>query len=408
MTKLIEPGARRGEVRAAASKSQAHRYLICAALTGHTVRVENAGSSQDIRATLACLSALLYADGGTRRLDCGESGTTLRFMLPLAGALGADAEFMLRGRLPERPIEPLARELCAHGMNIEHRGNILRCSGALRPGAFTLPGDVSSQFISGLLMALPMLPGDSTLNITGHLQSAPYVAMTLEALRLSRISVTETANGYHIPGGQSYDAPEMMTVEGDWSNAAPFLCMGALSHSGVAVTGLNPESVQGDRAIVQILRELGAVVEVCSDRVSVRRGTLHGAVIDAAMITDIIPALAALFAAADGETRIVNAGRLRLKESDRLGGTAKTVCHVISKIVVIVFSAVCFYFSFSIIQTQIMSGQVSPGLRVPMWIPYSALPLSFGIITIVQTVTLVLSFFTGKGDDIPEKKEAAE
>ena len=254
MTKLIEPGARRGEVRATASKSQAHRYLICAALTGHTVRVENAGSSQDIRATLACLSALLYADGGTRRLDCGESGTTLRFMLPLAGALGADAEFMLRGRLPERPIEPLARELCAHGMNIEHRGNILRCSGALRPGAFTLPGDVSSQFISGLLMALPMLPGDSTLNITGQLQSAPYVAMTLEALRLSRISVTETADGYHIPGGQSYDAPEMMTVEGDWSNAAPFLCMGALSHSGVAVTGLNPESVQGDRAIVQILR----------------------------------------------------------------------------------------------------------------------------------------------------------
>ena len=208
-------------------------------------------------------------------------------------------------------------------MNIEHRGNILRCSGALRPGAFTLPGDVSSQFISGLLMVLPMLPGDSTLNITGQLQSGPYVAMTLEALRLSRISVTETADGYHIPGGQSYDAPEMMTVEGDWSNAAPFLCMGALSRSGVAVTGLNPESVQGDRAIVQILRELGAEVDVHGDRVSVRRRMLHGAVIDAAMIPDIIPALAALAAAADGETRIVNAGRLRLKESDRLGGTAK-------------------------------------------------------------------------------------
>ena len=323
MTRLIEPGARRGEVRAPASKSQVHRYLICAALTEHPVRVENAGDSQDIRATLACLNALLNTDGGTRRLDCGESGTTLRFLLPLAGAFGADAEFMLRGRLPERPIEPLARELCAHGMNIEHRGNILRCSGALRPGAFTLPGDVSSQFISGLLMVLPMLPGDSTLNITGQLQSAPYVAMTHEALRLSRISVTETADGYHIPGGQSYDAPEMMTVEGDWSNAAPFLCMGALSHSGVAVTGLNPESVQGDRAIVQILRELGAVVEICGDRVSVRRGTMHGAVIDAAMIPDIIPALAALCAAADGETRIVNAGRLRLKESDRLGGTAR-------------------------------------------------------------------------------------
>ena len=117
-----------------------------------------------------------------------------------------------------------------------------------------------------------------------------------------------------------------MTIEGDWSNAAPFLCMGALSHSGIAVTGLNPESVQGDRAIIQILRELGAAVDVRSDCVSVRRGALHGAAIDAAMIPDIIPALAALAAAADGETRIINAGRLRLKESDRLGGTARMLC----------------------------------------------------------------------------------
>ncbi len=323
MTKLIETGARRGEARAPASKSQAHRYLICAALTEHPARVENAGDSQDICATRACLNALLNTDGGTRRLDCGESGTTLRFLLPLAGALGADAELILRGRLPERPIEPLVRELCAHGMHIERQENILRCSGALRPGVFTLPGDVSSQFISGLLMALPKLNGDSTLNITGQLQSAPYVAMTLEALKLSGISIIETDGGYYIPGGQSHAAPETMTVEGDWSNAAPFLCMGALSRGGVAVTGLNPESDQGDRAIVQILRELGAAVEVRGDRVSVRRGVLHGAAIDAAMIPDIIPALAALAAAADGETKIINAGRLRLKESDRLGGTAR-------------------------------------------------------------------------------------
>ena len=288
--------------------------------------MENAGDSQDICATRECLSALLDTDGGTRRLDCGESGTTLRFLLPLAGVLCADAEFVLRGRLHERPIEPLARELCAHGMRIERQENMLRCSGALRPGAFTLRGDVSSQFISGLLMALPMLSGDSTLNITGQLQSAPYVAMTLEALKLSGISIIEIDGGYHIPGGQSYDAPEIMTVEGDWSNAAPFLCMGALSHGGITVTGLNPESVQGDRAIVQILRELGAVVEVCGDRVSVRRWALHGAAIDAAMIPDIIPALAALAATADGETRIINAGRLRLKESDRLGGTARLLC----------------------------------------------------------------------------------
>ncbi len=323
MTRIVEPGAHRGEVRAPASKSQAHRYLICAALTEHPVRVENVGEAQDIRATRECLRVLLNTDGGTCRLDCGESGTTLRFLLPLAGALGADAEFILRGRLPERPIEPLAHELCAHGMSIERQGNLLRCTGKLRPGVFTLPGDVSSQFISGLLMALPMLPGDSTLNITGQLQSASYAAMTLEALRLSGISVTETAGGYYIPGGQSYAAPEIMTVEGDWSNAAPFLCMGALSRGGIAVTGLNQESGQGDRAVVQILRKLGANVEVHDDRVSVRRGVLRGMTIDAAMIPDIIPVLAALAAVADGETEIINAGRLRLKESDRLGGTAR-------------------------------------------------------------------------------------
>ena len=323
MTRLIEPGARRGEVHAPASKSQAHRYLICAALTEHPVQVLNAGQSQDIRATRECLSVLLNADGGMRRLDCGESGTTLRFLLPLAGALGTDAEFVLRGRLPERPIEPLARELCAHGMSIERRENILRCSGTLRPGVFTLPDDVSSQFISGLLMALPKLSGDSTLQITGQLQSAPYVAMTIEALRLSGISVVETDGGYYIPGRQSYAAPETLTVEGDWSNAAPFLCMGALSRGGVAVTGLNLESAQGDRAVIQILREFGAAVEADKDRVRVHRGSLRWVTIDAAMIPDIIPAIAALAAAADGETKIINAGRLRLKESDRLGGTAR-------------------------------------------------------------------------------------
>lgn len=147
--------------------------------------------------------------------------------------------------------------------------------------------------------------------------------MTLEALRLSKISVAETDGGYYIPGRQSYDAPEIMTVEGDWSNAAPFLCMGAMSRSGVAVAGLNPDSVQGDRAIVRILRELGAAIEVSDDRVSVRRSELHGIMIDAAMIPDLVPALAALAATVDGETKIINAGRLRLKESDRLSGTAR-------------------------------------------------------------------------------------
>ena len=238
------------------------------------------------------------------------------------GTLGADVTFRMAGRLPERPLSPLDAVLTAHGMTIRRDGALLHVAGQLRPGAYELPGDVSSQYISGLLMALPRLPGESTLAVTGKLESAGYIAMTEDALRLSGIRLQKSGRTYTIPGGQTARLPAQCHVEGDWSNAAFFLCMGALSPAGVTVTGLSAASSQGDRAVLDVLRRFGADVRETPDAVTVRRGALRGVTIDAAPIPDLIPVLSVVAALADGETQIVNAARLRLKESDRLESTA--------------------------------------------------------------------------------------
>ena len=338
MNFVIPPGARTGAVRIPASKSQAHRLLLCAALGKEAVTVRCDGLNADILATVACLCALgakITEEDGALRVEpvggapdglcilpCGESGSTLRFLLPVAGALGADAVFLREGRLPERPLEPLLRELVRGGMMFRSEGGKLFCSGKLAPGAYTLPGNISSQYISALLFALPTLPGDSTLTITGVRESEGYIAMTENALAQSGVRLYKTDSGYDIPGGQTYALPAAVKVEGDYSSAAFFLCMGALSRSGITVTGLRADSAQGDRAVLDILRTMGAFVEETVSGISVRRGALRGTVIDAAPVPDLIPALCALAAAAEGETRVVNAARLRLKESDRLTTTA--------------------------------------------------------------------------------------
>lgn len=339
MNQTVSPGVRTGCVRIPASKSQAHRLLICAALGAQPVVLQCDGVSADIAATARCLRALgadISDDGaGAFRivpiagemsahadLFCGESGSTLRFLLPVVGALGADVTFHMEGRLPERPLSPLDAVLMAHGMTIRRDGALLHVGGQLRPGVYELPGDVSSQYISGLLMALPRLPGESTLAVTGKLESAGYIAMTEDALRLSGICLQKNGRVYTIPGGQTAHLPAQCRVEGDWSNAAFFLCMGALSPAGVTVTGLAAASSQGDRAVLDVLRRFGADVQETADAVTVRRGALHGITIDAAPIPDLIPVLSVIAALADGETQIVNAARLRLKESDRLESTA--------------------------------------------------------------------------------------
>ena len=339
MNKTILPGARTGEVHIPASKSQAHRMLLCAAMGENEVTLRCRGLSKDILATVACLKALgasVDAEGevlhlrpvsapppGLCPLPCGESGSTLRFLLPLVGALGASAVFEREGRLPERPIEPLRRELCRNGMDIRGDGARLYCSGQLRPGAFFLPGNISSQYISALLMTLPLLEGESTLHIEGALESAAYVAMTEEVLRLGGVRTEKTGAGYRIPGGQRCRFAPELSVEGDYSNAAFFLCAGALSERGIRVTGLDPQSRQGDRAIVPLLEEMGAQVASDGSSVTVKRAALHGITIDASPIPDLIPVLSVVAAAASGETRVIHAQRLRLKESDRLHSTTQ-------------------------------------------------------------------------------------
>lgn len=341
MTITVPPGARDGCVRVPASKSQAHRLLICAALGRAPVRLLLDGLSKDIEATVSCLRALgakievsetcllvspiAAAPRAPCHLFCGESGSTLRFLLPVCGALGANAVFHMEGRLPDRPLAPLDAELRAHGMTLQRDGALLRVSGQLVGGSFTLPGGVSSQFISGLLLALPRLAEESRLRITGTLESAGYVDMTLDALRLAGISVAREAGGFRIPGAQRFTLPSEMCVEGDWSSAAFFLCMGAFSARGITVTGLSPASHQADRAIVPLLRRFGAEVTEEADFVRVRRGTLRGIRIDAAQIPDLVPVLAVLAVGCEGQTVIENAARLRLKESDRLQTTAATL-----------------------------------------------------------------------------------
>ena len=339
MTRVLEQGSRRGAITAPPSKSVLHRLLLCAALGVRESTIRCGALSDDVKATVACLRALgagvdtpradtlritpiRRVPDGVCVLPCAESGSTLRFLLPVAGALGAWAAFRRAGRLPRRSLRALTDELARHGMRFRENGNDLFCKGNLLSGNYVITGEVSSQFITGLLFALTLPDGDSTLRVTGKPASAPYVALTERALRGAGIRFDKFENCYTIFGGQRFAPPSPMRVEGDWSAAAPFLCMGALSREGVRVDGLNLSSAQGDRTIPDILRRFGADVEQGKDSVTVRRGKLTGVTIDAGDIPDLVPPLAALAATAGGETRIVNAARLRDKESDRLQSTA--------------------------------------------------------------------------------------
>ncbi len=334
MNQTIHAALLRGRIAAIPSKSQAHRLLICAALANAPSRVLCSGTSADILATVRCLQSLgadiRQIPGGfavdpvgklekSNVLQPGESGSTLRFLLPVAGALGHIGTFEMEGRLPKRPLAPLDGELLRHGMQLSHPAeDLLAVSGQLRSGEYILPGDVSSQFISGLLFALPLLTGDSTLTVTGKWESVEYITMTLRALRQYGITVTQTESGFCIPGGQAYRPPVEAAVEGDWSNAAFWLCAGALTPQGLTVTGLAPDSPQGDKAILSILRRFGAEVLCSGDSVAVRGGRLQGLTLDASDVPDLVPVVSVVAAAAEGETCITGAARLRIKESDRL------------------------------------------------------------------------------------------
>ena len=335
MSVTLLPGQRRGTVTAPASKSHAQRLLLAAALGNAPVTLRCRGASRDIAAMIECLRALgaeIVTDGdalrvtpiarlprGTVDLPCGESGATLRFLLPVVGALGVPAVFHPEGR--PRPIAPLAEVLHAHGMEITAENGSISCKGKLLAGDYAISAETSSQYVTGLLYALPLLSGDSTLTLRGEVVSAPYLALTEQVLRGANIRFDKSENRYTIPGGQTC-AQSDAVVEGDWSGAAAFLCMGALSRDGVSVRGLDMDSLQADRAIVDRLQRFGAGVETSGDAVTVRRGSLLGGVIDVSQTPDLLPVLAAVAVTAAGETRLTGAARLRDKESDRLHTTA--------------------------------------------------------------------------------------
>ena len=334
MLVTISPPARiGGTVSAPPSKSMAHRAVLCSALAKGTSHIENLEFSKDISATLAAAGqlcarvesgpadALVEGLGHFRPVfgpvDCCESGSTLRFLIPLASLTGQSITFVGRGRLMERPqsvYETLYRE---QNLHFEQANGQLTVAGSLRSGEYTLAGNVSSQFISGLLFVLPLLAGDSTLHLIPPVESRSYIEMT----RAAQAAFGVTSHWLDdttlcIPGGQQYH-PRDYIVEGDYSQAAFLAVLGAVK-GGITLTGLTAETLQGDAAILDILRRCGAKFTRAEAGLVFEQAPLHGVDIDLADCPDLGPVLMVLGLLCEGTTVIRNAERLRIKESDRI------------------------------------------------------------------------------------------
>jgi 3-phosphoshikimate 1-carboxyvinyltransferase len=235
------------------------------------------------------------------------------------------SQFKLGGRLPDRPMEALWTTLEAHGAKISGKGkDFTELAGPISSGIYEIPGNISSQFISGLLFALPCLTGDSEIRINGGIASAGYIQMTLDALQAFSVTIIRKAYGFYIPGGQCFVSPGEAIPEGDWSNAAFWLCA-ASACKDITLYGLKTKTVQGDSAVCDILRRYGAEVKQETESVTIRPGALHGITFAAEDIPDLVPALAVTAAAANGTTIIEQVGRLRLKESDRVKTVVDTL-----------------------------------------------------------------------------------
>ena len=297
----VYPEKLSGIVNAIPSKSQAHRLLICAAFADGPTTLICPETNDDIQATAICLNALgadirrsdsdyeiipVKSIPNEAFLDCGESGSTLRFLLPIVGALGVDATFRMGGRLPSRPLSPLWEEMERMGCRLSRPAeNTIRCQGKLIAGDYFIDGGISSQFISGLLFAAALIDGKSQITVTGNLESKPYVDLTKQALEIFQ------APDFHTPG--------YVTVEGDWSNSAFFLAAQQLG-SAVTVTNLQTDSLQGDRMVATLLPQLNKHCEI-----------------DVRDIPDLVPILSVVAAAQNGAV-FTGIPRLRLKESDRV------------------------------------------------------------------------------------------
>ncbi len=330
----IFPSKSGGKIKAIASKSAAHRILICAAFAKGETDVICQEINEDISATVRCLTALgakisrgeasyhvspIEHLNREALLDCGESGSTMRFLLPVTCLLGADASFLMSGRLPSRPLSPLREELERCGITLSQAGsNPLTVRGRAVENSFRIAGNVSSQFISGLLFALAASGRCGKIEIEGRLESAPYIDLTVAALDMFGVRVEYTNGSFVINKNDGLLSCGRAEVEGDWSNAAFPLALGAMGKGAVTLTGIDINSKQGDRKILELLEAFGAKIESTEEGVTAYPSKLHGIDIDAAQIPDLVPILATLASVAKGRTVIYNAERLRIKESDRL------------------------------------------------------------------------------------------
>lgn len=309
----IENSALNGVLTLPPSKSAAHRAIICSFLAGGGT-VEPIIPSKDMQAALGAAESL---KNGDKIINCIESGNTLRFFIPVAAALGKAVTFTGEGRLPQRPLGEYIELLPKHGVQIESSGSLpLTISGKLQSGDFEIRGDISSQYITGLLLALPVLDGDSKIILTTPLKSKPYADMTVKILADYGVEIKETEYGYFVKGNQKY-AVRDYNVEGDWSHAAFFMSAAAIG-GRITLKGLDMDSAQGDKMVCDVMRMFGADVETGENGVTCSRGELHGVDINCDDIPDMVPAIAVTAAFADGRTVIRGAQRLRFKESDRI------------------------------------------------------------------------------------------
>ncbi len=333
----IQPSLLKGTVKIPSSKSYSHRMLICAGLSSGKSVIKGISFSKDIDATISAMNALgakIEINGDTATvqgisepsedavIDCCESGSTLRFIIPISCALGTSSEFHGQGRLPQRPIDIYIRELSQKNIIFEYNNTMpFSLSGKLSSGDFYLEGDVSSQFVTGLLFALPILDGDSKIIMKSHLESKPYADMTIACLRLFGIDITETDYGYFIRGNQKY-TPHDCTVEGDYSQAAFFFTANALGNN-IKLENLIPDSVQGDKKILEIIDEM------CYNSKHGRPGFFKA---DCSDIPDLVPILAVLGSFGSEKSVIFNAKRLKIKESDRLLAISSVLNNIGGKI----------------------------------------------------------------------------
>ena len=318
---IISPSKLSGNVTAPPSKSMAHRLLICAGLSKGVSTVSNLSFSKDIIATIKALEnigATIEIDGTTARvkgiekststteINCNESGSTLRFMIPIVCGLGIYTIFKGEGKLPSRPITPYIEEFSQKGISFDYNNTMpFSVNGKLKAGIFNIDGKISSQFITGLLFALPLLDGNSEIVLTNELESKSYVEMTISALKTFGIEIDKTSRGWYIKGNQEYK-PQNVTIEGDYSQSAFFYVANALENN-IKIDGLDKKSCQGDKLIVEIINEI-----------SYNSNKLKTFNIDGSDIPDIVPILAVLACFCDGTSKITNIARLKIKESDRI------------------------------------------------------------------------------------------